>query len=157
MIFREFRDLICISSIIMAQFNIFSVSEKGKKKWGGGGWHASTYSTQSNGRVNLIFCSLWKAVEASPYRLPLPPPSGLNLVNLKQCKTWLILRGCMARVRACAVVDLDLKVTLIRDLTVPWSDHTMRSPSLIEDADKIARSVGLRENILTNGHDGALG
>ncbi len=30
----------------------------------------------------------------------------------------------------------------------------MRSPSLIEDADGIRSVVGLRENILINGHDG---
>ncbi len=39
----------------------------------------------------------------------------------------------------------------------PW-EQAMWTPSLIQDADEIARSVvGLRENILTNGHDGALG
>ncbi len=51
------------------------------------------------------------------------------------------------------VVKVDLDLT---SHVSARSDHAMCSPSLIKDADEIARSVvGLRENILTKGHDGA--
>ncbi len=51
-------------------------------------------------------------------------------------------------------VDLDIESRGPREAS--W-ELAMRSPSYNEDAE-IARSVvGLRENILTNGHDGALG
>ena len=71
------------------------------------------------------------------------------------------------------MAQMSSKITEKPKETLLWSESTltfescgpreaswelaMRSPSLIEDVEKIARSVGLRENILTNGHDGALG